>query len=1003
MKKKTKNGLILSFVILCVIAIPVTISLSSNRSVEYKISDLELNQAYDLLKKTATNQETTYYDFKRENQTINYQLPSVTASAEEKFVVADQYQYAAFNPGGQSLHQLSYTDSLQYQVDIASPGLYELDLDYLILGDNILTNPTIAITINDQLQYSEAGKITMPLLWKGVTEAFPLDSYGDETIPLNERDTTTWQTLQCFDNEFSTATPLLFYLKKGINQITISYISGSAQLLLGKLQCHAPEAYLSYEQYKIQHQSKEKVTSLIGKNAIYYESKNSSYICLGTDKTPSVAPYSSSKNYINILTPDSWNDAGQSVDYLIDVKKDGLYNLAFHYQNNKNEFNSFRTIYIDGKIPFAECINYEFEPTGNSKWKNETLHAGDEKMFFYLTSGTHKITLKAEKEPVYEMTTKLQLLIDHINYFSLEILKITGSDVDPDRTWKLTEYIPETKQYLEAYDTLLKSIVMDGKKYSEKGTSSATISYVRKAITSLKKLMKKPDELPLYLENLYSGSSSINQMLGSSITTFDEQPLGLDYVYCYYDKKLPADNASIFKKFGASVSQVFEAYTSKKYNTNLQDDVVNVWVSRPLTYINVLQQMVDSDYNVHTTGPKVKISMMPDASKLLLANAAGESPDVALGLPSYTPFDFAIREAAYELSSFSDFYEVASAFAPGILTPFVLNDAFYALPESIDFNVTVYREDILSSFNIDLPSSWSDLIGILPKLQRYGMNFYLPICAENSTKWFYQTTPMIYQYGGRIYQENGLGTAIDSEESLKGLTLLTNLFKYYSLDSQVKSFYNSFRYGTHPIGIANFSEYLLLKNAAPEIVGKWKIALPLGVLKEDNSLDRTYISSGTNCMIFASTDKAKASWEFLKWWTSASTQIEYGSRLQSTYGPEYTWLSANLKAIEESSLDYEDKQVILESLQWVIDIPRTPGQYMLERGLSNIWTRVALQNNPIGVSIDNEVITINREIERKMKEFGYLDNKGNIVKPYVVREKDWVEKTLAEKLGGSGV
>lgn len=1001
MKKNVKKIVILSFVILCVIAIPITISLSNSRQVSYSISKEELQSAYSLLKSTATNQNKTYYDFKNDNGTIRYDLDTSIAIAENKNVVVDQYGYSSYNEDAQIINLLSYADSICYQINVTQAGLYEFNLDYLILGDNILTNPTIAVLINEELQYSEAEKITLPLLWKGVDGEFPIDSYGDETIPLNERDTTTWQTLQFFDNEFSTERPLLFHLKEGMNQVKITYISGSADLLLGNLSCRAPIEYKTYEQYKIQYQSAEKVESFRAQNAIYYENKNSSYICLGTDKTPSVTPYSSNKNYINILTADSWNDSGQKVDYSIEVLKDGLYNLAFHYQNNKNEFNTFRSIYVDGEIPFLECLNYEFTPTGNSKWKNETLNINGEAMYFYLTKGKHTISLKAERAPLYDITTQLQLVIDHINYFSLEILKITGSDIDPDRTWKLTEYIPETESYLKAYDTILKSIVMEAKNYSSKGTSSATISYVLKAITTLKKLMKKPNELPLYLENLYSGSSSINQMLGSSIGMFNEQPLGLDYVYCYYGRKLPTSNASFLKKMGASISQVYEAYTSKKYNTKLSDDVINVWVNRPLTYINVLQQMVDGDYNANTNGPKVKISMMPDASKLLLANAAGESPDIALGLPSYTPFDFAIREAAYDLSSFDDFYQVAHQFAPGTLTPFVLNDSFYALPESIDFNVTVYREDILSAFHIDLPSNWDDLIGILPKLQRYGMNFYLPICAENSTKWFYQTAPMIYQYGGQIYNEDGLTTAIDREESLKGLTLLTNLFKYYSLDTQVKSFYNSFRYGTHPIGIANFSEYLLLKNAAPEIVGKWKIDLPLGVLREDGTINRTYISSGTNCMMFASTTKADSAWDFLKWWTSTATQIEYGSRLQSTYGPEYTWLSSNLNAIEESSLDYEDKQIILQSLEWIIDIPRTPGQYMLERGLSNIWTRVALQNNPIGVSIDNEVITINREIERKMKEFGYLDNKGNVIKTYVVREKNWVENRISEKLGGS--
>ena len=42
---------------------------------------------------------------------------------------------------------------------------------------------------------------------------------------------------------------------------------------------------------------------------------------------------------------------------------------------------------------------------------------------------------------------------------------------------------------------------------------------------------------------------------------------------------------------------------------------------------------------------KVKVSTMPDVAKLTLAIAAKETPDVALGLMSYVPFDLSSRGA----------------------------------------------------------------------------------------------------------------------------------------------------------------------------------------------------------------------------------------------------------------------------------------------------------------------------------------------------------------------
>ena len=1001
MNPKTKKILGISLLSVLVVSIPVSLAIvfSNKHTNLYEVNENQANQAYSLLKNSVSKKKYSYYDFSLENNNINYNIGSFNGQAEDVNVVSDTYNHQAFSNSTDKINSLSYGQNLNYTVNVSQTGLYEINLDYLIKGDNVLNAPIISVKINNKTQYDEAQTIAIPLLWKGTeNKEFPLDSYGDETIPLNERDDTTWQVLEMYDSLYSSSTPLLFKLNSGKNTINIEYTSGTSTLLLSNLKVKAPTKYLSYDSYLANYNSKPLIDSLTSYNAIYYNSKNSSYVGLATEKSDSVTPYSSTKNYLNVISVDSFDDSGQSITYEVDVEKDGLYNLAFHYKNDKNEYDIFRSIYIDGKIPFVECLNYRFESTSSGKWKNEILSLDNKPLNFYFSPGKHLITLKAERNNIYSLVCKVQTIIDHINYFALEILKVAGSEIDKNRTWKLTQYIPETEQYLQSYDVLLKQIMNEGSKYSDKGLDSASLSYIQKAITTLKKLMKKPNELPLYLENLYSGSSSINQLLGTSIATFNDQPLGLDMIYVYGNKKLPRENANIVKRLGSGIVRAYNAYTSDKYDTKLKDDVVNVWINKPLTYINILQQMVDRDFNTKDDKPHIKISMMPDASKLLLSTSAGQSPDVALGIASYTPFDFAVRNAAYDLSSFEDFYEVANRFPAGTLVPFVLNDKFYALPESLDFQVTLYRSDIMDSFEIAIPDTWEDLKDILHVLQQYGMNYYLPTSAPNSTKWFYQTTPMIYQYGGKLYSDDGLTTAINSEQALKGLTLLTDLYKYYSLDSQVNSFYNSFRYGTHPIGAASFSEYLLVKNAAPEIIGKWKIALPLGVNKENNVVDRTFISSGSSAMVFKNTTKAKESWEFLKWWTSTNIQIEYSNRLQSTYGPEYTWLSSNLEAISEAPFANEDKQVIINALNWIIDVPRTPGQYMLERGLSNIWTKVALENKPIGVTIDNEYVTINREITRKMQEFNYLDNNGKVIKEFRVREKDWIVNTIQSHL-----
>ena len=115
---------------------------------------------------------------------------------------------------------------------------------------------------------------------------------------------------------------------------------------------------------------------------------------------------------------------------------------------------------------------------------------------------------------------------------------------------------------------------------------------------------------------------------------------------------------------------------------------------------------------------------------------------------------------------------------------------------------------------------------------------------------------------------------------------MTDLYREYSLPYQVSNFFNEFRYGNMPLGIADYGTYLQLLNAAPEISGLWGISVVPGV-ERDGQVYR-YMSGGQQAsMIFKSSELIDESWEFLKWWSSESTQLQYSSKMINTYGKKY--------------------------------------------------------------------------------------------------------------------
>ena len=951
----------------------------------HEVSYQELRQAFNVLNDSLLRPRHTFIDFIRTTE-------SEPGTGRFEGVLVDGPFYHAAN----GIAVLARDDSATFEVVVDNDGLFELNLDYFF-SHRVMTSATISLRINGDYQFSESATIDVPIFWHHEATEFDLNRFGDEMLPIQER-IEEWKTLNIFNNTFGTAAPLVFELERGINLIEVTNLS-SNELLLGNLIANQPTSFITYAEYRNQFPTVNTPSGQIVVNAIHYNQKNSSHIRMTSNNNPILYPFDPVYRLLNIIDGNSWQTSGQSITYYFEVETEGWYELTFHYMNEKNDFSVFRSISINDEIPFVELKSYAFEPTRPGIWAMETLNHDGVPFQFFFPAGIHSITLRAEVAPVSEEIRNLQLINDHINQFALDIIRIAGTDVDLNRTWRLTNFLPQTETYLEAYRTILKSVIQNAATYAPNGQRSAALSFLNRAIVMVDEMLENPDELPLHLEQLFTGTGSVAQMIGDTIDNLSTQPLSLSAIYISNDYEIPDANASFGSSAFNNVVSFISTFTTDRFDISDVEETINIWVNRPLTHVDTLQQLVDRSFTPQT-GINVRISAMPDVNQLILANAAGNTPDIALGLSSFMPFDLAIRGALLDLTTFDDFWYVVADMPPGALIPFILNDGIYSIPETMAFQTLIYRTDVFEMLGITAPDTWDELIDILPVLQRYGMNFFHPTAGGGALKWFFQTSPLILQHGGLLYNEDGLSTAIDSPEAVRGMSQLVDLFRTHAIPAQVASFYNSFRHSTLPIGIAGFGEFMQIKNAAPELVGRWNLALYPGTVQDDGSIDRWFISNGVSGVIFEDTQMPNESWEFLRWWMSEETQTTYAYLLQSTFGPEFVWLSANLRAVENAPIDDVFRDVIIESAAWMRDIPRTPGQYMLERGLSDIWNRAVFDGVSTRVSIDSQVIRINREIERKMIEFGFIDSDGNILREYRIRDVDWVIEQLNYHTGG---
>lgn len=79
---------------------------------------------------------------------------------------------------------------------------------------------------------------------------------------------------------------------------------------------------------------------------------------------------------------------------------------------------------------------------------------------------------------------------------------------------------------------------------------------------------------------------------------------------------------------------------------------------------------------------------------------------------------------------------------------------------------------------------------------------------------------ILQQFGGSFYNAEKTATELESPTALNAFTYWTDMYTKYKLPTTA-SFYNRFRLGTMPLGIEVYTLYTTLKEAAPEIDGRW--------------------------------------------------------------------------------------------------------------------------------------------------------------------------------------
>ncbi len=892
--------------------------------------------------------------------------------------ITDETVSGEFYGIDRELYLFNNNQALTIEIEVSQQGMYHIAIDQLDVGASILSN-RLAIKINGETQHDPSNSIDLPTEWVFSVDQFPLDRYGNEVLPNSVKRNALIHSY-LYDSTGLNADPLLFKLEAGINTIELIHVRGS--FVMSDFYLISPKDDIDYEAYLGMHKDallKTQITQVIGAES--FTSKTNPSTRLRSERDPASSNYDTRYLRLNAIDGYSFRKGNDVLTYTITVEEAGLYHLGFKVrQNYLQQMPVFREVRINDVIPFDAMRMVPFHYSND--YTNFILGNGVENYQFYLEAGENTVALRVVLEPYRDAYTNVTTIMSEITDLSLEIKKLTGNTSDRYRTWQLETYIPNIDARLERWITTLEQIDLVLSEYSYHN-NPAELTNIRLAVNQLNELKEDINDIPNKMLLLADGDASTAQLLGATAQVFLENGLDIEAIYVTGDDHLPKPNANLFLRTFETVKRFILSFTTSDYQVDdVDDQTLEIWVNYPRQYVEIMQQIIDSEFT-QQTGIPVQLSVMPDENKLILANAAGRAPDIALGVNHWLPYEFAIRGASLDLRQFDGYETVVNEFAPGVMIPYVFEDGMYGLPLTQNFWVTFYRTDIMESLNIPVPDTWNEVIEILPEMQRYGLNYFQPISQFRGFKPFVVTIPFIYQFGGDLYSEDGMSTQMNSEENLEGIQMMTELFTIYNVPKEVPSFYNHFRNGLLPIGIGDLATYLQLTIAAPEIAGKWDIAPHPGVMNDAGEIVRYAASGAQSSMIMSSTSQPQESWDFIAWWMSTQVQINFAMRLQTTYGTEFLWNTANLEAFAQLPLPQNHIDVILKQWEYAIEASRIPGAYMVERELSNAWNKIVFDDTNPRVTLDNAVKIANREIAYRMEEFGYVEN-NQILKPYRV-------------------
>ena len=856
---------------------------------------------------------------------------------------------------------------IEWEINVAQSGLYNISvLYYSSVGRN--SDIQRAIFINGVQPFFEANPVEFRRTWVNQLDTIQQDAHGNDMRPT-QIEYHRWEETILRDAMGTYNEPFLFYLEAGVN--TIGFVSQREPMTIRHLRIHQAPVVYSYAEVSARRGNLHRPTTAevapIRLEGQYADRKSSPMLAPQSDTGgPGVYPHSARYIRINHIGGTSWSEPGSWIEWDVYVPVAGLYNIALNVrQNQLRGANAVRRITINGEVPFSEMegVNFPFQ----SAWRVETLGGEENPYLFWLEQGYNTIRMEAVLGDYAPLMREVQEATANLNNLYRQIVMITSTSPDRRRDYRIGLRLPHLEAELRYEGARLTRVFEELTQLSVgRGERDAVI---RNMSRTLSNLYRDVEQVPQRLSDFRINIGG----LATWLMMVRSQTLAVDAIYILpHDAETPDNGHSWWRQVWHEILSLFFSFIID-FNSigSTYDGVtreIEVWVGTGRDQANVIKGMIDETFT-RDTGIGVTFKLV-DMGTLLPATIARQGPDVALSVGGALPIDFAMRGAVADLSGFPGFDEVVGRFHEAALVPFRFEDQLFALPETMTFPMLFYRRDILHEIGLELPETWYDVRSAIAHLAPHHMDFGIPIAQGLMDVTDISYTLFLYQAGGTLYNHDATRSALDEDVAVNAFRNFTRFFTDYNLPRNF-DFVNRFRQGDMPIAIADYTNYNMLQVFAPEIRGLWGFRPIPGTLHPDGTINNTAPTGGAAVIMMERANDKDAAWEFMKWWTSADTQTQFGRQMESLMGSAARHPTANLEAFSRMPWPVADYQNLRTQMESIKGIPQVPGGYFTPRQIRNaFYTVVELQNVGPREALTDVVRLINDEIRIKRREFG---------------------------------